>query len=271
MKAVFNILALTLLLLAGCGHSEFSLSQSETPSGSAGELQDTERGVVRNPVVSSQSNADVLPAEPQPRKVLPPVPVIGSYLAGELLNESREALADAEVTLSEDGRVPVSVRTDRSGRFRLFVVNPSSVVSISTFVSGLETTLIVGAGERISLREALEDESGAFGSLFQLKLTAASGGARVLESSLVVPPERDLIKPIMSLSVREIAAGVEVTVTASDAESGLAAQAYSYDNGKNWIAANVFVLPAGSAISVGMVRVRDRANNIAMNTLLLAP
>jgi len=254
--------------LVGCGQSEFSLSQSQSPKPPARVAQDPERGVQTNPNSNSQSNADAIPVQ-QPKKVSPPIPVIGSYLVGELLNESRVPMKDAEVTVQEVGLEPTTVKTDANGRYRMGIVSLSTVTRISVVSGNSQASFAIDANVVALMEQALEGKSGEVEKLFQLQLSSLRTGSARLSYQLVVPPEADKVNPRMSLKVLEVAGGIQVTVTAVDEESGLAPQAYSFDGGLSWTDSSVRALPAGTNIGPGLIVVRDRANNRASNNITI--
>jgi hypothetical protein len=270
MKALSKLALIAFGLMSGCGQSEFSLSQSRGPETAPQVLQNQERGVEQNAQTPNQSNADASPVERQPTKVSPPIPVIGSYLVGELLDEARMPVKDAEVTLHETGIEPQSIKTDANGRYRVGVVSLLNVTSISVTSVSVKATLALGASARAALGQALEPESGTAQRLFQLQLRASATGTTQLAYQLVVPPEQDKTIPKMSLQIREVGGGIQVAITATDEQSGLAPLPFSYDRGVSWTSESTKTLPAGTVIDPGMIVVRDRANNRASNAVTIA-
>lgn len=268
MKAASVVIYIMMGGLVGCGQSEFSLSQSQGPKPSARVAQDPDRGVETNPSSNAQSNADAIPAQ-QPKKVSPPIPVIGSYLVGELLNEARVPVKDAEVTVQEVGVEPTTVKTDANGRYRMGIVSLSNVTRISVANGNSQASFATDANVVALMEQALEGKSGEVEKLFQLQLASSRTGSSRLSYQLVVPPELDNMNPRMSLKVLEGAGGIQVTVTAVDDESGLAPEAYSFDGGASWTNSSVQTLPAGTNIRPGFIVVRDRANNRASNNITI--
>jgi len=269
MKALWSAVLMILGGVAGCGQNDFSLSQPQDTRSATRVLQDPDNGVETNPLSENQSNADASPAR-QPIKVSPPTPVIGSYLVGELIDADRMPVKDAEVILREEGLEAHTVKTDSRGRYRVGIVSLQNVTSITAVTVSSQASLTIEKNVLGVLEGALEVANGRIQRLFQLQLNTVRGGTSQLSYQLVIPPEQDKTDPIMSLKVSEAFGGIRVTVVASDSESGLAALAYSYDRGASWTSQPEKILPAGTAITPGLILVRDRANNRAANTFTVA-
>ncbi|MEY2987333.1 MAG: hypothetical protein RJB13_854 [Pseudomonadota bacterium] len=253
----------------GCGQSDFSLSQSQSGKPPARVNQDPESGVEQSRDSVNHSNADASPVQQQPMKVSPPIPVIGSYLVGELLNEELMPVKDAEVTVEEAGVEPLMVKTDANGRYRIGIVSLGNVTSISVKGVSFQATLPASAVLKSTLEQAVEDKSGNIQKLLQLRLSTLRGVSQ-LSYQLVVAPEQDKLSPQMTVQVSEVAGGIQVAVTAKDYESGLAELAYSFDKGVSWSRESIRTLPAGTTILPGTIVVRDRAGNRASNSITIS-
>jgi len=272
MKALWSAVLMILGGVAGCGQNDFSLSQPEDTRSATRVLQDPDNGVETNPLSENQSNADASPTR-QPIKLSPPTPVTGSYLVGELIDADRMPVKDAEVILREEGLEAHTVKTDSRGRYRVGIVSLQNVTSITAVTVSSQASLAIEKNILESLKLALQDANGGFQRLFQLQVNnmTVKGETSQLNYQVVVPPEQDNTNPvIMSLSVSETVGRIRVTVVARDAESGLAALAYSYDRGASWTSEPEKILPAGTVITPGLILVRDRANNRAANTITVA-
>lgn len=270
MSFSFLTFSVTIALLTGCGQSEFSLSQSQRTAKKEALATSDDASIQTNNTVPTQSNADAAP-EPAPLPVLAPVPVIGSYLVGELFDPSRGPVQEGEVTLEEGGRDFMTVRVDGEGRFRLPVSNLAATTALRVTLNSGVAKLTVDQKVQNEMKQSLEVENRKPQVLFQLKVSRQSTGIR-LDSQVIVPPELDRTKPIMSfktVNTGEVAGAIEVSIRASDAESGLAPQAYSYDGGASWTDSATKLLPAGTTITVGLIRVRDRANNQSQNNVTI--
>lgn len=267
MSFSFLTFSVTIALLTGCGQSEFSLSQSQRTAKKEAPATSDDASIQTNNTVPTQSNADAAP-EPAPLPVLAPVPVIGSYLVGELFDPSRGPVQEGEVTLEEGGRDFMTVRVDGEGRFRLPVSNLAATTALRVTLNSGVAKLTVDQKVQNEMSQSLEVENRKPQVLFQLKVIRQSAGIR-LDSQVIVPPELDRTRPIMSFNTREVAGAIEVSIRASDAQSGLAPQAYSYDGGASWTDSATKLLPAGTTITVGLIRVRDRANNQSQNNVTI--
>ncbi|MCH5274440.1 MAG: hypothetical protein J1E65_01280 [Lachnospiraceae bacterium] len=97
--------------------------------------------------------------------------------------------------------------------------------------------------------------------------TATDASGRSLTASIdihCIDKISPVIKSVNADTNGMTKSSVYVTVSAEDHESGLDAQAYSFDGGQSWSASSGFLLEEGKEV---VLAVRDRAGNIATRTL----
>ena len=95
-------------------------------------------------------------------------------------------------------------------------------------------------------------------STINIKVRDAVGNIATYSSNPVKISNIDKTPPTASASADVTSASVKITVTASDASSGLHSTAYSFDGGA-WQSSNVYLNDSAEAVTI---KVRDKANNI---------
>lgn len=95
-------------------------------------------------------------------------------------------------------------------------------------------------------------------STINIKVRDALGNIATYSSNPVKISNIDKTAPTASASADVTSASVKITVTATDALSGLNSTAYSFDGGA-WQSSNVYLNDSAEAVTI---KVRDKANNI---------
>ncbi len=95
-------------------------------------------------------------------------------------------------------------------------------------------------------------------STINIKVRDALGNIATYSSNPVKISNIDKTAPTASASADVTSASVKITVTATDALSGLNSTAYSFDGG-TWQSSNVYLNDSAEAVTI---KVRDKANNI---------
>jgi hypothetical protein len=285
VQNVTNWLFLTILsLLVACGDASYSDVSQAAGNGSRKNSAQPAAGK-QNPQDGSKTNIDApLCCGTQPTNtpqagedatsgVLQPVPVVGSYLAALVTDTSGIALPNTEVVLQETGHAEVKSISNNSGYVRLNIADPKKIERITVrrkMGSTLaESSLNFSNAEReiASLSTYSRQVTALPAKLLEMR-TGSSGST--LAIATVVNPETDTRPPQLgSINTTPAANGKTVIINASDAESGLHPQAYSFDGGVTWNSSNQFTGPVGSSIPAGQIQVRDRAGNITKSTFTL--
>ncbi|MBM3381100.1 MAG: hypothetical protein FJY29_01500 [Betaproteobacteria bacterium] len=274
------LILITVSLLVACGDADYSRAQgqetrnpaSSNPSSKKKSQQPSEAPPCCDAVGAQPDpeNAQVTP----PPEVFVPVPVVGSYLAAFITDASGLALPNTEVVMEETGLQASSARTNSAGYVNLPVADPRKVERIlvrrRTGTAVSESSLIIQATHFDALVRATYriDAPNAVPQTL-LEMRAGTNGSTLMLSNISNPANDKNPPRLGAINTAAVGGGESVTVNATDAESGLHPQAYSFDAGVTWVSSNRFVYPSGTSLPPGQIQVRDRAGNIAKTTFTL--
>ncbi|MFZ9518939.1 MAG: hypothetical protein ACO3A4_00525 [Silvanigrellaceae bacterium] len=274
MKFAMSLIAI--FLVAGCSTGDFGSSTSsgrkksqtsQSPGNSSNANGNQAADSAAN--VSKDNNGGSREVTENESPVAP-VPVLGSYLVAMAVDLQGNPVSNAAVNLDEDaGSTSETGYSDAKGLVKLKFADANKISRIRLKRAGASTStsvLTLTSEDKKALLETVLLESDNVPvppKLLQIK-SDGSGGSVLIAS--IVNPQTDTTPPSVSgvNTAPDGAGGKLVTINASDAQTGLHDQAYSFDSGVTWSASNQKSFPTGTVLQSGTMRVRDRAGNVSI-------
>lgn len=261
---MFVWLLVIAVLTSGCGSLVYD-SSTTTATSASGRLQDNKAPSVQTESASKQC-CDAPSVQNDATAPIPPVPVVGSFLAGFVIDEKGFPLANAKVILEEKGLSPVTKTSNAAGLVRLEIADPDNIerIAVQRKVAGktIENFVVLSLQQRQLAKVATypADPAGSGVPENLLEMRAGAEGSPLILGR-ITNPAVDKTIPKINMNAFESGGQIVVDISGSDAESGLHPLPFSFDGGATWSTQTRWFLPLGSTIESGRVQVRDRAGN----------
>lgn len=250
------------VVVSGCGSLSYESSSSSAASAS-GQSQN-KKPSSGQPESGSKQCCDTGSPQNDSSAPIPPVPVVGSFLAGFVTGMDGAPLVNSTVVLEETGLPPVTKTSDANGLVRLEIADPNNIerISVQRRVAGITVeNLVVLTVQQRQLAAGATYSAGVSVPQNLLEMRVAADGSPLVLGGIMNPALDKAIPKINYSSMPRSEGQVELIITGSDAESGLHPQPYSFDGGATWTTQTRWTLPAGYTIQPGQIQVRDRAGN----------